>query len=323
MLSERENFLRALNGEIPEYVPRYDILWTVRPSMLWGDLLTGAGKDIFGVEWTSEGSVIAMPVPKPGHFILNDVRKWRDVIKFPDFADVDWADMAKKDLEHHDPSLPRGGGLVITSFFQAFISFMGFTEGLVACVEEPVEVRELLEHMCDYYLGFADKMLYYYKPDYIMFSDDIATERSPFISLDTFHDLFEPVWRRYIKYFKDRGYLAVHHNCGKFDAFIDDVVDMGYNAWDPAQVSNDLPGVKKKYGRRLMLIGCFDPLPLLSHHNPTEEQCRAAMKKTMDTFAPDGGFAVMLGSMDSHNIDPKAKAWVIEEYEKSKGLYYQ
>jgi hypothetical protein len=32
MLSEKENFMRALRGEVPEYVPIYNILWAIRPT---------------------------------------------------------------------------------------------------------------------------------------------------------------------------------------------------------------------------------------------------------------------------------------------------
>jgi hypothetical protein len=324
MLNERENFLRALSGEIPEYVPQYSILWGARPSIFMGSRVMGVGKDIFGVEWVSEGSAIKAALPKPGSFLLDDIRKWRDVIHFPDFSGVDWESMARKDLANYDPNLPRSGGTAVQGFFQAIMDFMGFTEGLIACVEEPEEVKALVNYLCDCYLSLADPFLQYYKPDFIMYADDIAAERNPFVSLDTFHDIFEPVWRRYITYFKDRGYLAVHHNCGHFEQFVDDIVDMGYNAWDPAQIaSNDLVGIKKKYGGKLMLMGCLDPLPLLPQHNPTEAQCRAAMKETMDTFAPGGGFAFLPDLLDAHPFTPEVIAWVKDEYEKQKFNYYK
>ena len=84
MLSVRENFLRALRGEVPEYVPRFSIFWGHRPSFLSAGRVKGIGKDMFGVEWTSEGSAVDAALPKPNDFILDDIRKWRDIIKFPD-----------------------------------------------------------------------------------------------------------------------------------------------------------------------------------------------------------------------------------------------
>jgi len=323
MLSTKENFLRALNGEIPEYVPRYSIFWAIAgmPSFMAGPRGMGPGKDIFGVEWSMEGSAIQAALPKPNDFILDDITRWRDVIKFPDFSGVDWEAVSKKDTANYDPEFPKGGSLCL-GFFQNVASFMGFTEGLIACAEEPEEVKALVNYLCDGYLGLADNFLKYYKPDFIMFGDDIATEHRPFVSLETFQDIFAPVWRRFIKYFKERGYPAVHHNCGRFELFVDDIVDMGFNAWDPAQISNDLVGIKKKYGRKLMLMGCIDPIPLLPHMNPTEEQCRAAVKDALDTFAPGGGFAYLSDLWDAHPFSPEVVRWVNDEYEKRKGDYY-
>ena len=151
MLSERENFLRALSGEVPEYVPIYNIFWSVRPSINNGDRINGVGKDIFGVEWTKEGSAVDAAMPKMDKFILEDIRKWRDVIKVPDYSGVDWEAMAKKDLADRDPELPRGGGTAVQGFFQTLMSTMGFTEGLIACYESPDEVSEMLNYICDFY----------------------------------------------------------------------------------------------------------------------------------------------------------------------------
>jgi len=324
MLSEKDNFLRALSGEVPEYVPRYNIFWGVRPSFLTGSRVNGVGKDIFGVEWTSEGSAIDAALPRNDVFILDDIRRWRDVIKFPDLSGLDWEAMAKKDLADKDPNLPRGGGTAAQGFFQSVMAFLGFTEGLIACVEEPEEVKALVNYLCDNYLSYADKFLHYYKPDFVNMGDDIAHERNPFVSLEQFHDIFEPVWRRYIKFFKDRGYLAMHHNCGHFELFLDDVVDMGFNGWDPAQTSNDLIGIKKKYGNKLLICGGFESRPFLPHLDVSEEDIRGMVRKVLNDLAPGGGYAFVGGGsvQDADPIVRQRAEWVNDEFEKLRGTFY-
>ena len=324
MLSVKENYMRAMGGEEPEYVPRFgESIGIQRPAVLLAGRKDGPGKDVFGVEWINEGSAIAAVIPRNDVFILDDIFKWRDVIKFPDFSYVDWEVMAKKDKENIDPDLPYGGACYCMGFFQSLMAFMGFTEGLIAIYEEPEEVKELINFLCDNYLALADDFLKYYKPDFIHFADDIAAERAPFISLESFRDIFEPVWRRYILYFKERGYLAAHHNCGHFEAFLDDVVDMGFNAWDPAQTSNDLMGIKKKYGNKLMICGGFDGRAFLSHIDVTEEECRAAVKKTLDELAPGGGYCFGGGVGPSPDLVEKQRSeWIMDEYEKLKYSYY-
>ena len=325
MLSVKENYLRVLRGEVPEYVPKTsEAIGLQRPAILYGDRRGPTGKDIFGVEWTKEGSSIDAELPRNDYYILDDICKWRDVIKFPDFSDVDWETMAKKDKEKVNPDLPYGGGCTAQGFFQSLMAFMGFTEGLMAIFEEPEEVKALVNYLCDGYLSIADKFIYHYKPDYIHFADDIATERSPFISLGAFQDIFSPVWRRYISFFKERGFLAAHHNCGYFEAFLDDVVDMGFNAWDPAQVTNDLVGIKKKYNSKLAICGGFDGRAFLPSVDVTEEECRAAVKKTLDELAPGGGYIFPGGGgMSSNPVETQRAGWINDEYEKLKFSYYK
>lgn len=326
MLSEKENFLRALSGEVPEYVPLYDITWGVRPSFLMGQRdrkRGGVGKDIFGVEWTNEGSAFEAAIQKPNDYILDDIRKWRDVIKVPDLSGLNWEKVAADDMKLYDPKWPRGGAPAAQGFFQSVMSFMGFTEGLVACYEEPEEVTELVNYLCDFYLSYADKYLQYYKLDYVFFADDIAHERNPFISLETFRSIFAPVWRRFIKFFKDRGYLAVHHNCGHFEEFLDDVVDMGFNAWDPAQSSNDLAGIKKKFGNKLMICGGLD-LSRRLHltAETTEEEIRGTVKKLLDELAPGGGYAFTGMGPSKDPLEQQRSDWINDEFKKLRATYY-
>ena len=328
MLSEKENFLRTLRGEVPEYVSRYNFFWRLQPSINDGERVNGVGKDPFGVEWIKEGSSIDGAIPRNDRFILDDITKWRDIIKFPDYSGVDWEALAKKDASNWNPAFPRGFKQTTLGFFQTLMSFMGFTEGLMACFEEPDEVKALINYLCDCYLSYADKCLKYYTPDFIGYGDDIATERAPFISLETFQDIFAPVWRRYISFFKERGYLAVHHNCGRFEPFVDDLVDMGFNLWEPAQSTNDLVAVKKKHGNKLVISGGFDPQLFLPHNDVSEEQCRSATKTLLDNLAPGGGFAFMApgtsspGSVDAA-VQAERGAWVNDEFEKLKFTYYQ
>ena len=324
MLGVKENFMRTLRGDVPEYVPNYNLGWGTRMSLYRGERnQTGGGTDIYGVEWTSEGSAVPSALPKPGVFIMDDIRKWRDIIKLPDFSNVDWVTMSKSDLENRNPELPKGGGTASGGFFQAVMNFMGFNEGLAACFEEPEEVKALVNYLCDGFVSVADNFIKYYEPDYATFGDDIAHELNPFISTEMFHDIFEPVWRRYIKTYKDKGYLAVHHNCGRIEDFLDDVVDMGFNGWDPAQVSNDLVGIKRKFGNKLVICGGFNSRPFLAFNEATEEDIRGAVKKLMDDLAPGGGFAYFGTVGGDDPISKQRNEWVQDEYNKLKATYYQ
>jgi hypothetical protein len=52
------------------------------------------------VEFVATEETGGQALPKPGDFILKDVRKWRDVIKTPDLSGVNWEEVVKKDIEN-------------------------------------------------------------------------------------------------------------------------------------------------------------------------------------------------------------------------------
>ena len=328
-LSEKENYLRVMNGEIPEYVPRS--LWmqcSVRPSAF--NRMPEPGQQdfrevFFGIPMVMEPN--SGPIPKPNDFLLDDIRKWRDVIKRPKIIDeIDWEAMAKKDLDGRDPALLRvGGGSVGNGYFMMLTYFMGFNNALIACIEEPEEVKELLNFILELNLELGKEYLYWYKPDVYSMGDDIAHERATFVSEDVFLDLFEPMWRKNVALYKEAGLPAEHHNCGAFWPFVKYIVDMGFNGWNPAQPRfNDLPAIKREYGRKLVICGAFENNGMVSWPQTTEEEIRAEVRRIMDELAPGGGFAFG-GGVLGHPENPmvvERNAWITDEYEKNKFNYY-
>jgi hypothetical protein len=327
-LTEKENYLRLMNGEIPEYVPTYWLVnWSCAPSAFRRKPGSdGTFVDHFGVEHVSVEIANGGAMPRPDVILLEDIRKWRDVIKRPIILDeIDWAATAKKDLDNWDPDKPRfGSGFICHGYFQSLVSFMGFTGALIACIEEPEEVKALMHFLLEMNLETGKKYLEYYKPDAFQFGDDIAHERSTFVSTEVFLDIFEPVWRASAAPFKEAGLPAHHHNCGKFEAFLPYIIDMGFNAWEPAQVSNDLLGIKAKYGRKLAFCTGVHSSSVLSWPEITEERLRAEVRRVMDLYAPGGGYAFLGNLMGppGDEVTAQRNVWIRDEYEKNKFNYY-
>ena len=330
-LSEKENFLRTVSGETPEYVPVFRMMeWMFSSSALRPPLsgpgAAGGHTNLFGVEFVSEPTAGGGALPKPGVFILDDIRKWRDVIKRPPILDeIDWEKVAKKDLDNRDPAFLRlvEGGITM-GYFQALMSYMGFTNGLIACIEEPEEVKELLNFLLEINLETGKKYIEYYKPDMFYGLDDIAHERAPFVSEDVFLDLFEPVWRAEMAPFKELGLPAQHHNCGYFEQFVPYIVDMGYNSWDPAQDSNDILGIKERYGGKLTVCTGVTGNGFCSWPETTEEQVRAEVRRVMDLYAPGGAYCFsgsILGPIGDEATATR-NSWIRDEYEQHKFKYY-
>ena len=339
MLSKKENFMRLITKQVPEYIPGYNLFWGLNGPSVFNESLgpERVGIDYFGVEWFKGDNPTGASLPKPGTFILDDITKWRDVIKVPDFANsVDWDIMSQKDLQMRTDDLPYGGTTAPSvGFFEAVMSFMGFDEGLMACAAEPEEVKALMEYLCDWSVELAKKFIYYYKPDFGFMGDDIAHERNPFISLEMFQDIFAPVWRRYYAVFLEAGLPVGMHNCGHFELFLDDLVDMGCTFWDPVQSSNDAPAIKAKFGNNLALCTGGPETRFLAD-DASEEEVRALFKAYCDELAPGGGFAIfdfmmpedvdMAAMAEMPGFDPvmmQRMLWIADEFNKIKFSYYE
>ena len=319
-LSEHENYMLMLKGEMPEYVPRGG-QWNVG----FTGLAPGPGGtenfiDPFGVPYVVSEHANNGALPQPDVFILDDIRKWRDVIKRPKILDeYDYAGMAKKVLDERDPELPRfGGGSIGNGYFQMLVAFMGFNNGLIACLEEPDEVKDLLNFILEINLEIGAKFIDLFRPHAYGMGDDIAHERAPFISEEVFVDIFEPVWRATVKPYKDAGCYAQHHNCGNFTNLVKYIVDMGFNAWNPAEPCSDLLAIKKEFGRKIAIVGGFDGNGKVCWPETTEEEVRAYVRQQVDLLAPGGGYAFGGGIMGM----PERNEWVMDEFEKIRYNYY-
>ncbi len=337
-MTEKENFMKVVRGEVPEWVPRYTFgpnpyathppaAMMIMPSCLMGNRTPEGGTDIWGVEFVTTIETGGAALPKPDTFILKDITEWRDIIKAPDISHVDWEKMAANDLKRL--GIDRNESALIlgthVGYFQNLMNFMGFTEGLCAMFEEPEEVLALFEYLADFYCEITRLAIDAYKPDILNITDDTATADNPFISPQMYRELVKPFHARQAKLGTDRGIPIEMHDCGRCEDYIEDWRDFGVSIWNPAQRTNDLLGIKKKYGNSLVLAGCWDSSGPAGWPNAPEELVRAAVRETIDLYAPGGGFAFIgsvYGAPDDQGAKDKAR-WMSEEYEAYRYTPYK
>lgn len=305
-MSEKENYLKTLRGEHPDWVPLYSFgpipgrakpctSAMVGPDFLNQHMMNGGGKDIWGVNYVATYETGNALLPEPGNFILDDITKWHDVIKAPSLEGIDWEAMANRGLKGlADRGFKREESALALNmhvgYFQNLMAFMGFTEGLCAMSEEPEEVYALFDYMCDFYTEVTRRIWPYIKPDVVGLTDDTAAWGGPFISAKMYHDLVLPFHDRQAKFARDENLCITMHNCGKCEGIMEDLVGIGVNAWEPAQTCNDLKAVQEKFGNKLVLMGCWDARDRLIAPDVTEEEIRQSVRDTIDTYAPGGSY---------------------------------
>ena len=337
MLSEKENFLRVVRGEDPEYVPVYTMGMLrggegvatdtiISPDFLMQFITNPDHTDVWGVKYIPVNEANGAVIPDNTKFILDDITKWRDIIKAPDISHMDWEKMHREELK--SKNIDRSQTVVLLNamggIFQDLMAFMGFTNGLCAFYEEPDEVHALYEYLTDFYCEVAVKYMDVSNPDIFSLFDDTAAWANPFISLEMFREFLLPHYARIAKLAVDRGIPVSFHNCGLCQAFLDDYVDIGVSMWDPAQTCNDLAGIKKKYGRKLAIVGGWDARDNLLSDTVTYEEIYAYTKGQFDLLAPGGGYMFaggFLGAIGDENIASK-NAMLNKAVEELRYKYY-
>lgn len=334
MLGQKENLLRMLDGQMPEYVPiNSHFVNTGKPPLMAGGMMfnpgilgdfrgPNGGYDPWGVHYTTESSAgTVASIPEPNNFILKDITRWDEVIKVPaHFKDWDWERAAKAELAKipwdHEQQIFVGKGW--DDFFQQFIGMMGFTEGLCALHEEPEAVHALLDFMCDTVIDITKNVLYYYKPEAYYMLDDSASKYTPFVGREMFEEFFVPRYKRTLDLVRDAGLPVFYHNCGRCEDLLPPMVRLGVKVWDPAQTENDLVEIKNRFGRQLIINGGFEFKPR-NIDAVTEEEAREAVREAFAKLAPNGSWIFSGGVYTLDRMDPKVQqinGWIVDEAQR-------
>lgn len=294
-MNEKENLLRVYRHQKPEWTPIY--MESVYLVGLISNNETGLrGKtvrekvqlDEFGVEWEMGHGA---PVPVPGNYLLEDICNWRD-IKFPEPKTWDWSQMAATELKDYD------GSKVLTYFseqgcFDRLTQLMGFENALMALLEEPEECSNFFSAIADYKIELIECVAKHYQPDVFCYTDDLAKVDSLFMSPETYREIIKPHHARIIEAILRNGMIAEQHTCGKCDAIMDDYVEIGVQSFFPAQASNDLEGIQKKHGDKLVITGGFDSQGPAGFPDANIDTINAEALRMVEQYAVNGSYLCM------------------------------
>lgn len=265
-ITSRENWLRFLRGETPQWMPLVSEVQFIHPAIVPDNIARGAvmenqkvshdqfgGPDMYGVQWVYDpvvgGSMEAPAVPP----ILKAIEDWPDVIHFPDIDSWDWEGAAARNRDYLSPDRLRST-TIFTGIFERLISFMGFEEAAMTLIDEDYaeELGELLTKLTDTNIKLIEKMKQYFDVDLVCFHDDWGGQLSPFFSLQTCREVLVPHLKRVVDYCHSHGILLELHSCGHNDALVPAMVEAGVDAWC-GQPMCDKFALWEQYGEKLAI----------------------------------------------------------------------
>lgn len=341
MTTEKENYLKVLRGEQPEWIPNYwDACAWGGPIIAETKTIPGTGNpdkkimdlfyrverndrerftDSLGVEYTQtiEGSI-----PTPGKVAVTDITKWKEQLIYP-FPDLDKVDF-KGQAEGYNSVVNRdemavaymSGGL-----FMTLMNVMGVADALCAMVEEPEACHEFFKYYTDYEEDKLRRSFPYFKPDVVMIADDVATVNDLFFSPQMYTEMMAPYHRQLAEVVLELGAIAEMHCCGRCEVLIPQWIDMGFTVWQPAQPANDLKAIKAKYGNKIIFNGTWDTKGPGNVVGAPEDVVRQSVRDTIDYVAPTGPFVFWDGGPVGGDFEKFA--WLGDEARKYGKSYYK
>ena len=176
---------------------------------------------------------------------------------------------------------------------------------LMDLVLDPVNVEKLLDALLEIHLKTLENVCRAVGDivDIIRFGDDLGMDSGPFMSPDTYRQLFKPRHKILCDYVKKNSRMKTFlHSCGSIYRLLPDLIEAGYDVINPVQTNSfemDPATLKKEFGNDITFWGGgADTRSVLNKNTPNE--VKKHVLERLEIFSPGGGFVFNT----VHNIMP-------------------
>jgi len=202
----------------------------------------------------------------------------------------------------------------------------GLENWLCSLVEQPERVGELLDKAVESNIAvirqFCEVGAQYVES--IIFSDDLGTQHSQWISAELFRQVFAPRYKRVFDWIHRNTSLRVFfHCCGSIPGLIEPLIECGVDILNPVQTSADgmdPQWLKSTFGDRLTFWGGG----VDTQHGllfSSLEDLTADVRRRVKIFGPGGGYVFN----PIHNLQPGSDpARIVACYDAAReaGVYH-
>lgn len=306
--SPRENYLRILNGGVPDYYCAPDDYTAGRgvpnPIMMVGPQRIPAAdsKDAWGVTWRwLPNGPAANPHVTAENKVIKDIRHWDKYLNvpWPHNYELDWTE-----FDAFAANFDRKNFIMLGSCFSGLFELshylMGFEDALTNYIEEPEAMSELLSVLTDYKLEYLKLTIEHAKPDMIHFHDDWGNKKNLFLSPATWRKVLKPQYERIYGYLRSQNVIIQHHADCVCAPILEDMIELGIKVWHGCIPQNDIVTLQKLGRGRMTFQGGIDGA-VIDFADISREKVEAEVKRAFDTYTPGGNF-VPLGICINPNV---------------------
>lgn len=259
MISKRENTLRVIRFDRPEYVGGAD--WY--PLIYKGcnhEGYDGGGHDCpVGTEWTDiwgtgwrkeQEGVMGFPYFNP----LSDTESLKNYV-WPNPNDERICGLIYKLKAGFNGGDVFLGGSHRDTLWEKAYMLVGMENIMCYLHTEPEYAREILHRIMDFQLGIAKHYLNL-GVEQVGLGDDLGTQRGLLIGKDLLYHFFVPEYKRLFELYKKHNVIINFHSCGHIEPVLDMFIELGVDVLNPVQATaNDLAAVREKTDFKMALSG--------------------------------------------------------------------
>ena len=232
----------------------------------------------------------------------------RDPRRYP----VTWSD----DLIEHYKTADHPIGLVLApGLCELGLYMMGLRRLLIAHVQDAELVREMFRSHAEFLIEASKQAIQRARIDYVAFSEDLAYNSGPFISPETYEQLWLPYHKKVIDFLKDNGIdIIVLWSSGNLKPLIPLFLKAGFNCLWPLQATAKMDAVelRKEYGRRLLLVGNIAKEGLVAGKEAITKEVNSKLQYLME----QGGYVPTIDDRIPPNVPLQNYAYYIETLRK-------
>ncbi len=193
----------------------------------------------------------------------------------------------------------------------------GMAQFLMDMIENPDLVHQLIELTLAHDIRAMQRVVQA-GVDVIIFGDDYADKNSPLMSPRHFKEFILPGLKRCVDAAHKAGAYVIKHTDGNIMPILDMIVDTGIDGLNPLEpaAGMDIRLIKRRYGKRIALIGNIDCGYLLSQA-PVDE-VRTVTRETMRVAMPGGGFCLSSSNSIHSSVRPENFMAMIETWREHR-----
>ena len=323
-MKQKERFLIALNGGIPDRVPIFEHLFSLNLmetvlgykttlyegatqallaeklglDMIWVPINGFCGieeephneNEIYKDEWGVTYRKIGWPIIAQIACPVKDREDWNNY-RLPETDTPFRTRIISDAVKQNNGKLAIVVGL-LGPFTMASWYFSDFENFSMNLFMDPDLIHEMNEAYVNWALESAKIAVKNGGVDAFQISDDWGGTNALLIAPEQFREFFISPFSRMVKGLSELGVPVIMHNDGNINDVLSDLADTGIKGFHPVEKSAgmDLKSVKSIYKGKLCPIGNVNNKTTMVNGTPAEVE--AEVKECIQTGAPGGGYII-------------------------------